>query len=444
MKFTGITILSVLILGVRFAPAQAVDLPSVDSFSTDFISVATEESYTSTIALYGTNLDYLLFNPTTIQFGAITGTVVSGNDTGLNVSFTIDSSLISEREMVEPLTITLADASVIESTSTVTVFNPFVGEYVKQQSKQLTEQIQHPHQRTKETIGLNVHWTLGGEAELDDLYAQRLDGSHTSWVREHISYEEVMGDDSAAWLKRYDQTMLNYRDRDLHVVAMLAYGDGSDPYRQPDHWKQFVRMMAKRYGNYVDAWEIWNEPDSSTYLSPHSNWKTYRPILKTGSAMIREYDPDAVVLTGAVSELTDLEFTKKLYQKGKRYFDDFNMHPYYCDEYVADGSSLQQMTEAVEQIIKVVNRYRPADQIWITEFGCSTGTAGVTNKIAKHYIKQGTKALLSYDQVGPILLYTFRDRTYLTDDPYEAYFGLMDENLEPKPIWSWYRQLKRD
>lgn len=444
--FKYISLLSVLV-ALPFWPtpaiAQTVELPTVTSLSTDFISVATDEPYTSTIALYGTNLDYLLYHPTTIAIGDITGTVLSGNATGMNISFNIDSSLIIDREEILPLTLTLEDQSIVESATTVTVFNPFVGEYVTQESKQLFNDVEHPHQRNKDTLGLNVHWALGSDADVDDLYAKRLDDSKTQWVREHISYEEVMGNDSAAWLKRYDEIMLQYRDRDIQVVAMLAYGDGHDIYRQPDEWKRFVRIMAKRYGSYVDAWEIWNEPDSSDYLSPNSNWKTYRPILKTGSAMIREYDPDAIVLNGAVSDLTDREFTKKLYQYGEQYFDDLNIHPYYCDEYLSDGENLQQMIDDIAGIQKVVDRYRPGDRIWITEFGCSTGAEGVTNKLVKKYVKQGSKALLSDDNIGPILLYTMRDRDFLTDDPYEAYFGLMDEELSPKPVWRWYKQLSK-
>lgn len=425
-----------------WALAQTADVPVVDSLSTDFLSVATAEPYTTTVALYGSNLDYLLFNPVTIQLGDLTGTVVSGNDTGVNVSFTVDSSLITEREATDHLTITLTDSTTVTAATSVFVFNPFVGDYVSQQSKQLVKNLDHPHKRSKDTIGLNVHQTLGSDDGYDALYQQRLETSATKWVREHISYEAVMGEDSAAWLKRYDQTMLQYRDANQRVVVMLAYGDGDDLYREPAQWKRFVRLMAQRYGNYVDAWEIWNEPDSADYLSPHSNWKTYRHILRTGSSMIRQYDPDAVVLNGAVSNTTDMEFLKELYKYGRRYFDDLNLHLYYCDEYLADGEQLTQLQNDLERVQRVVARYRSNEQIWITEFGCSTGTSGVTNKIVKRYTKQASKLLLSYNNVGPILLYTMRDRTYLTSDPYEAYFGLMSEELAPKLVWRWYKQLR--
>ncbi|EKD78224.1 MAG: carbohydrate-binding family 9 [uncultured bacterium] len=420
-----------LLLFPSLASAQVID-----SVSTDFLSVATAEPYTATIAVYGSDLDNLLFNPVTVTLGPLTGTVTSGDDTGINLSFTIDSTLITERESNEYLTITLANTPVVNSPTSIEIFNPFVGDYVSQASRQFVEQIDHPHKRNKQNIGLNVHWAQGSDETLDDLYSKRLEDSNTVWVREHISYEQVMGSDSAAWLKRYDEVMLRYRDSNKRVVVMLAYGTGDDEFKEPDSWKNFVRLVVKRYRNYVDVWEIWNEPDSDNYLSPQSNWRTYRHILKVGSQMVRQYDTDAIVLNGAVSDLSNLEFTKQLYQHGKRYFDDFNVHLYYC-------TKSDELTNDFEQLQQVIAKYRKGERIWITEFGCSTGTTGLNNKDVKKYIKQTTKTLLSYDNVGPILLYTMRDRTYLTDDPYEAYFGLMDENLSPKPVWRWYKLLSQ-
>lgn len=409
---------------------------TIDSLSTDFLSVATEEAYVTTIAAYGTELDDILFNPVAVQLGDLIGTVVSGDNSGINFSFTVDSSVITERESTEYLTVTLPDTTVITSATPIDIFNPFVGDYEPQQSRSFVEQVDHPRKRNKQTIGLNVHQTQGSDDTLDALYTKRLDDSDTVWVREHISYEQVMGSDSAAWLKRYDQTFLQYREDNRRVVAMLAYGTGSDEFKEPDSWKEFVRLVVKRYRNYVDVWEIWNEPDSDQYLSPHSNWRTYRHILKTGSSMVRQYDTDAIVLNGAVSDLSNLEFTKQLYKHGKKYFDDFNVHLYYC-------TKPDELVEDFEQLQQVLAKYREDERIWITEFGCSTGSEGVTNKAVKKYIKQTTKTLLSYDNVGPILLYTIRDRTYLTTDPYEAYFGLMDENLSPKPVWRWYKLLQK-
>src|SRR3989338_5660341 len=91
---------AILLLFPALSSAQVID-----SLSTDFLSVATAEPYTTTIAVYGSDLDYLLFNPVTVTLGPLTGTVVSGDDTGINLSFIIDSVLLTERETSYPITV---------------------------------------------------------------------------------------------------------------------------------------------------------------------------------------------------------------------------------------------------------------------------------------------------------------------------------------------------
>jgi hypothetical protein len=418
----------------------AETLPVVTSLSTDFIAVTQTASYQTTVAVYGENLGYLLDDTVTVQLGPLTASSVSGNSTGMNLTFMVDSTLIADSRADYPLEILQQGVVIVTSTAVITVYNPYVLSYETNQPKRYLNAIDRPHQRTKETIGLNVHWTLGSDASVDDRYEQRLTSSHTIWAREHFSYKLVMGDDAAAWLKRYDQMMLRYQASDMRVVGMLAYGDTGDEFAAPStsEWKHFVRLVVKRYRNDVDVWEIWNEPDSTTYLQPN-NWKTYRPLLKTGSAMIREYDPDAIVLNGAIADIADHSFTKKLYDNGARYFDELNVHLYYCDEYRDDNKSLQRLQEDWESFRKMVSRQRANEPMWITELGCSTGLDGVTKKFVKQYFRVATKLLLSYNQVRPILLYTFRDRPYL--EVYEAEFGLLTDDLTNKPAWRWYKLL---
>ncbi len=433
-------VISLLFIVPRLVLAET--LPVVNSFSTDFISVTSETPYQTTIAIYGENLGYLLDDTISVTIGPLTASSVAGNSTGMNATFTIDVSALTEAEATYPLVISNNGVAVVSSSTLFTLYNPYALSYVETQPRKFLNAVERPHKRTKQTVGLNVHWTLGGDSSLDDMYEERLTDSHTTWAREHFSYKLIIGDDSDAWLKRYDQIMLRYRDSDVRVVGMLAYGDASDEFGAPStqDWKRFVRLVVKRYRNYVDVWEIWNEPDSSTYMQPN-NWKTYRPLLKTGSGIIREYDPDAIVLNGAIADIADHSFTNKLYDNGSRYFDELNVHLYYCDEYRDDGKSLGRLQSDWESYLSIIKKHRSDEPIWITELGCSTGLDGVNKKMVKTYLRSATKLLLSYDNIRPILLYTFRDRSYLSD--YEAEFGLLTDEVKTKSAWRWYKLLSR-
>lgn len=450
-KFTLFCVLCVFlsVLSDSNTPtAQATGLPVITSFSTDFISVTSEAPYTTTIAVYGTGLDYLLFNPVTIQLGPLTASSVSGNDTGVNLTFPVDAAAITNERELYNIVVTENASVILTTTNVIELYNPYQLDYITTQPRQYLNQTNRPHKRTKETIGINVQWALGGDDSNDTQYEQRVLGSNTVWAREHFSYKLLMEEDQAGWLKRYDQIMLQYQASGTKVVGMLAYGTTADEFAAPDtqDWKEFVQLVVQRYRNYVDVWEIWNEPDSSTYLQSN-NWKTYKPLLKTASQVIRRKDPDAIVLNGAVAEISNLAYIKQLYKYGRRYFDDLNVHLYYCDEYQV-SNDLVQLENDWQRLRDTVATYRSEERIWITELGCSTGLSGVTDKFVKHYNKSAAKWLLSTEasdttaiETGPILLYTFRDRTYLT--AYEAYFGMLQDDFTTKPIWQWYRQLAR-
>lgn len=445
MRRYCIYFLIISLIGVYGTPvlrAQVEDetLLSMTGASTDFIAVTAETPYQTTIAVYGENLDYLFGADVSSTLGPLTATSVAGNSTGVNLTFTIDAAALTDVQTAYPIVISAAGVPVLTTDFTITLYNPYQADYTAQQPRQFLNNTKHPHRRTKRTLGLNVQWALGGGSATDALYTKRLDDSDTLWAREHFSYKLLLGDDAAAWLKRYDQTMLRYQALGVHVVGMLAYGDASNEFAAPAraNWKRFVRLMAKRYGNYVDAWEIWNEPDSQTYLQPNT-WKNYRPLLQTGSAMVREYDPDAIVLNGAIATINDHHFMKDLYQHGRRYFDELNVHVYYCDEYRDDGGQLTRLEEDWSALLKLIKPYRPKEHIWVTELGCSTGLDGVDDAMVKRYISAATKFLVAQPRLRPIFLYTLRDRTYLA--PYEAYFGLLHNDLSPKPIWRWYKLL---
>jgi len=442
MRFISTTLLSLFLISLTYPVLADTALPAITSFSTDFISVTANTPYQTTIAIYGTDLGYLLDSGVVVTLGPLTATSVAGNSTGMNLTFTVDTSVMTESLGDYPIVVTDNGITLLTTTNTITIYNPYQLTPTPSHPKQLLNSTAHPHRRTKQTVGLNVHWTMGSDTTMDDLYTSRLDTSHTGWAREQFSYKLLTGPAAAGWMKRYDQIMLNYQAQGIHVVGMLAYGDANNEFVPPAtaDWENFVANTVQRYGNYVDAWELWNEPDSPTYLQPRQNWKTYRPLLKYGSAMVRQYDPSAIVLNGAVSDITNQRYIKQLYTHGKQYFDELNVHLYYCGHYRDANQQLTSLQTDWNNLEQWVQQYRHDEKIWVTELGCSTGLAGVNNKLVKNYYKQSTKFLLSYDNLRPILLYTIRDRTYLTD-PYEAFFGLLHDDGSIKPAWRWYKLL---
>ena len=86
-----------------------------------------------------------------------------------------------------------------------------------------------------------------------------------------------------------------------------------DPRYDPDPkaFADFAKAVATRYGDRVDRYVIWNEPNLGTWLRPQADCKgkactpaaphLYRALVNAAYPVIHEADPGAQVLIGAMS-----------------------------------------------------------------------------------------------------------------------------------------------
>ena len=287
---------------------------------------------------------------------------------------------------------------------------------------------------TKDEVGLNVHWTLGG-FDKDELYGQRLNESHTKWAREHF-YTEVFYSDNDSWDDRYEDVLKEYKARNIKVVGMLAYGPEAGNYTSPDMetWEMFVDYMVRRYKRYVSVWEVWNEPDSPDYLQPNTV-NNYIPILETAYDKIKSIDSSATVLAAGLAS-PNASFAEGLYS-GTDKFDALSFHAYYCG-WVKDDGNYDRLTNDLASLKAVVDKYKGSKN-WVTEMGCSTGPANISESFQEEYLSQAVPLVMNSGFVERVMVYNIRNYDY--EDQYEANFGLVDTNLSPRAAWSWYKDL---
>lgn len=413
---------------------------SIASVSSDFISVVSEiEQNSTTIAIYGDNFDNLIYNENyKIYLNNLLGENITGNDEEINATFYFSNADINND--LYYLKIIENDSIIFQSEIPITIFNPYREEYEKSNIKKYLKKV-HNKKPSKKYIGLNVHQTQASILDTDQQYADKLSGSKTIWVREHFSHQLIMGSEQAAWITRYDKIMKQYHDSGQKVVGMLAY-DLNQNYTDPSliDFENFVRYTVKRYRNYVDVWEVWNEPDSPKYLKP-STVSEYKPLLKSAHGLIKYYDPDSIVLNGGVSNVSDLKFIDALYKRTHNYFDAFNIHLYYCDEYQFNRN-INAQREALENLEKIIFKGKRNKKVWVTEIGCSTYNSKFNQNTQRDYLKKSVHYLAQKKYIQNILLYTMRDRDL--SDAYEAKFGLLDLTFQDKKAWNWYRQLPKN
>lgn len=163
----------------------------------------------------------------------------------------------------------------------------------------------------------------------------------------------------------------------------------------------FVAAMAERYGNQIQAYEIWNEQnlahETGGRIVPEDAGR-YVEILKESYQRIKAINPDAYVLAGAPSTtgftredvaLSDLEYYRAMYsyQDGivRDYFDIQAVHPSGSanppDTLWPDNpSTAEGWTEDstfyfrhIEHVRDIMVEYGMGDhQMWITEYGWAT------------------------------------------------------------------------
>ncbi|MEK7639702.1 MAG: glycosyl hydrolase [Patescibacteria group bacterium] len=284
---------------------------------------------------------------------------------------------------------------------------------------------------SNDTLGLNVHLGLAKEI-YDDAFMSYLETTKTKWVREIFLATQYASANSSP---RFNMAINRYRDEGINVVGILAYhpSQGEKP-KDLKAWAKYVQTVVHTYKSYVRVWEIWNEPNY-THLQP-PDVAVYAPLFGIAGKIIREEDPNAVILNGGLS-WPDAKWAAAFLgtTEAKKYLDQFAFHVYYCDQYAKYGDN-RMLVRDLGKLKAVLDKYKPGKRAWITEMGCSRGTIGVNESLQVKYTLQTVPWLLQQGWIEKILWFTITDNTF--GDPYEDQFGLLKKNFNMNELGKWY------
>lgn len=207
-----------------------------------------------------------------------------------------------------------------------------------------------------------------------------------------------------------------------------------------EKFTDFMGTLATRYGDTVSVYEIWNEPNYVSFSNPIDP-AAYAELLKSVYPVLKEIDPTATVVAGALGTVQDSSVTmsavtfvqQMLDAGGGDYFDAISVHPYQDTLLFSDGYSCNcggQLTPLQE--IDAIKALIGADKtVWITEYGVSTVNGEDDEAKQAQYIQDLLDYWQTYSQAGPIFIYTGSDTATGSADP-EANYGLFYENGDPK------------
>jgi polysaccharide biosynthesis protein PslG len=270
----------------------------------------------------------------------------------------------------------------------------------------------------------------------------------------------------------FDAVVQGLNARGMKALGVIAYTpawarpagttDKHPPTNVADY-ANFCEATARRYAPLgVHNWEIWNEPNITTFFQPKPDVAKYTAMLKACYPRIKAVDPSATVIsagnspagrynapcgTTACPNINPINFLEGIYANGGGgYFDAVGHHPYSFPNppsVIADWNPWYQMFGTNPSLRSVMAAHGDsAKKIWATEWGAPTnGPAGsgfVTEAVQASHLTEAYALFGSYPWAGPLFVHDFQDDGTSTSTR-EHFFGLIRYDWSPKPSYVAYK-----
>ncbi|WP_418001476.1 hypothetical protein ACNO8X_13950 [Mycobacterium sp. PDNC021] len=207
----------------------------------------------------------------------------------------------------------------------------------------------------------------------------------------------------------------------------------------PQDYVNFMTQVVNRYGNTISAYEIWNEVNAASFYQP-MNAASYTALLKAVYPVIKQLDPTATVVAGALAPLLDIgnltasapAYVAAMYAAGAQgFFDALSVHPYDFSQLVkfsqGEGIPLTAISQVEGVRALMVQNGDGTKLIWATEYGFQTvldangQVTDASNQSQSAFIQDMITAWRALTYTGPLYIYTTRDGTPGTDTGYGIY-----------------------
>jgi len=243
----------------------------------------------------------------------------------------------------------------------------------------------------------------------------------------------------------------------------------NDP-RTLDAWAKFLKAAVDRYGaggdfwagfaesdpgtdpQPVREWEIWNEPNSSTFWAPKPNPGDYAELLTRSAKIIGARDPEARVMSAGMfatpqsdGAIVSYDFLADLFADDRvaAGVDAVGIHPY--------GPDTDSVLGQVEKTRKTLDDDGVDVPMWATEIGWGSDPSSGAD-LAKTPPEQADLLSESFgalrdsrDELGVdgVVWYTWHDATgnSVGSCGWCASAGLVDADRDSKPSWDAYTEL---
>ncbi|MEZ4667066.1 MAG: beta-galactosidase [Anaerolineae bacterium] len=240
-------------------------------------------------------------------------------------------------------------------------------------------------------FGVNAELTQYSAQELDQQF-KLMESVNVNWVRQLVRWDQIEPEQGQfqweAWDNIFD--VLEKHPR-LHMVPVFVNApqwarrngtSDSAPPTDPTSIVPFLNLFASRYGNYIDYYQIWDEPNLQSGwggAAPHP--AEYVALLAEAYKVIHQIDLQSFVLAAALAptvetgpqNLSDWLYLHNMYSLGaKDYMDGVAAKPYGYDFSPLDRDVAPEKLNFSRIILLREEMIRNGDEkksIWISNWG---------------------------------------------------------------------------
>lgn len=284
----------------------------------------------------------------------------------------------------------------------------------------------------------------------DDVLARQLDASVEAggrWLRMPMNWLVAEPSRGVFDWTLLDRVVDEARSRGLRVLGVLggtpawasSSGSAAAPPDDPADFGAFATAAARHFKGRVRAWEVWNEPNHSSFF--RGSAEQYAGLLAQAHDGVTAVLPKATIVLGGLARFAagratrPADFLADVYAAGGGAdFDVLGLHPYVqaALSQADEATVWDQVAEARAVMRRAGDRRR---RVWFTEVGWSTWLAGWSQSRAADSAVALLQRADATRWIGVTVLYTIQDRGSNPSSVYDNYGALLTASGERKELF---------
>lgn len=329
-------------------------------------------------------------------------------------------------------------------------------------------------------FGVNTFLEQEAEVEKRAISLQMAQRAGFQFIRQEFVWEDIeihgKGDFEdrrhepfrSAW-EKYDNIVDLAEANEIEIIARLSNPpawsralpvEESGSFAPPDNYDDFgdfAAAVAQRYNGRIRYYQLWNEPNGNEEWGKNQpvNPEQYTALLCNAYRRIKEVNPAAVVLAGALTptvdindgNLNDLIFLERMYAAGAGdCFDVMSAQGYGLWSGALDQRLRPNVINYPHNLYlrDVMVRHGEANKpIWISEMGWNVVPEGMDARFgrvtpeqqARFAVEAYRRAQAEWPWVGVVNYWFLKRKDPSELDTAFYYFRLLDPDFSPQPVY---------